>query len=226
MGATSEKTEFCVDGQFLGYVFKDGYKIKRLELATANGELSIKMTETARLTIGRTLLPGDQIRVWGVRKVDSKTARVKLKAHAIHPLTSGAMPLPPEISQLETALRSPVKPVGAKQTILMCQKSSCMNRGGKAVCKALDEALEKRGLSEQVQVKGTGCMKACSKGANVVMPGKVRYTKVQAKDIPALVDEHFAGETSEPVAPAKPAISAERNSEGTATFREPVVARL
>jgi (2Fe-2S) ferredoxin/Cu/Ag efflux protein CusF len=217
MGVTSEKTEFCVDGQFLGYVFKDGHKIKRLELATGTVELSIKMTETARLTIGRTLLPGDQIRVWGIRKVDPKTSKVKLKARAIHPLTLGAMPLPPEISQWETALKTPIKPAGTKQTILMCQKSSCMKRGGKAVCQALDKALTERGLTEQVQVKGTGCMKACSQGANVVMPGKVRYTKVQAKDVPALVDEHFAGEPLEKAAPAKPV---------SATSREQLAVRL
>lgn len=46
-------------------------------------------------------------------------------------------------------------------TILMCQKSDCMKRGGKAVCQALQETLSDRGLQNQVTIKGTGCMKQC-----------------------------------------------------------------
>jgi (2Fe-2S) ferredoxin len=66
-----------------------------------------------------------------------------------------------------------------------------MKRGGKAICQALETVLSDRGLTDQVTIKGTGCMKNCGKGPNLVMPGAVRYCKIDATEIPDLVDRHF-----------------------------------
>ena len=56
----------------------------------------------------------------------------------------------------------------------------------------MQAALEIRGLSEQVSIKGTGCLKDCKAGPNIVMmPDKKRYTRVEATQIPALIDKHF-----------------------------------
>ena len=62
---------------------------------------------------------------------------------------------------------------------MVCQKSDCMKRGGKAVCQALEAALSDRGLEDQVTIKGTGCMKNCKAGPNLVMPDKTRYSRIQ-----------------------------------------------
>jgi (2Fe-2S) ferredoxin len=186
-----EKTEFCVEGRFLGYEFKDGYKIKQLKVATPDAELWIKMTKSARQTLGRTLLPGDLIRVTGMQKRDRETQQLKFKATWIQPITA-------EIAPFEPGVRSQ-----PKATILMCQKSSCMKKGGKAICRALDTVLAERGLDRQVTVKGTGCMKACGKGPNLVFPGKVRYTQIDAEDIPAIVNEHFAPQPAALEAPVQ-----------------------
>ncbi|MBW4540762.1 MAG: (2Fe-2S) ferredoxin domain-containing protein [Myxacorys chilensis ATA2-1-KO14] len=208
MSKSRKESKFQLEGRFLGYVFKDGYKVKRLELVTPDSEFSIKVTKESRATLERSLLPGDLIRVVGVQKRDAKTNAVKMKATSIH-LTSGAM----SGNSVEIVEAQPIaqtKP--AKMTVLYCQKSSCMKRGGKEACHALTQALSDRGLSEEVAVKGTGCMKACSKGPNFVfMPGKVRYTKVSAKAIPALVDEHFPRlvEVQQPVIPARLEVTAE-----------------
>lgn len=205
----SVKTEFYLEGRFLGYEFKDGYKIKRLSLATENGEFSIKMTKEARMSIGRTLLPGDPIRVVGTQKRDLETFDLKLKAYWIQPLAQPAQVSSEDIAQLETAMQPATKPQ-PKASILVCQKSTCMKKGGKEICHALDATLAERGLDEQVKVKGTGCMKACGKGPNVVfMPGKVRYTRISAKDIPALVDEHFAAAQQPVPAPAEVEVEVE-----------------
>lgn len=177
--------EFRFSGQFLGYVFKEGYKIKRLLIVTSDGEFSIKMTKQARASLQQTLLPGEQIQVGGWQRLDRKTNTLKLKAYWIQPTS---------ISALEASVApSPAKSQkSGKEAILVCQKSSCMKRGGKAVCKAIETALSDRGLDDQVQVKGTGCMKACGKVPVVFMPGKNRYTKLDPKDVPMLIDEHFA----------------------------------
>lgn len=76
-----------------------------------------------------------------------------------------------------------------------------MKRGGKEACQAMQTALKIRGLAEQVSIKGTGCLKDCKAGPNIVMmPDKKRYTKVQASQIPALIDKHFAKDKSDIIA--------------------------
>ncbi len=172
-----QSAEFRFSGKFLGYVFKNGHQIKRLTIATPEGEFSIKMTKSAKASLGQTLLPGDQIQVGGWQKFDRKTQTLKFKAEWIQVIAS---------TPAQTASKS------GKDAILVCQKSSCMKRGGKAVCRAIETALSDRGLDDQVTLKKTGCMKACGKVPVVFMPGKHRYTKVDPKDVGSLVDEHFA----------------------------------
>lgn len=186
MGHARHASGFALTGTFSGYEFKDGYKIKRLRLATTEGEYVIKMTKEARLGLRQTLLPGDRIQVNGIAKLEHDTGLLKLKAYWIQPLEPETAPTTPVTLPQPQAAAKP-----KKESILVCQKSGCMKRGGREVCKALETALSDRGLTDEVTIKGTGCMKACGKGPNVVMPGKVRYTKISAKDIPAIVDEHF-----------------------------------
>ncbi|MFN5895665.1 MAG: (2Fe-2S) ferredoxin domain-containing protein, partial [Dolichospermum sp.] len=83
------------------------------------------------------------------------------------------------------------------QTILVCQKSDCMKRGGKALCQALESELTNYGLENSVAIKGTGCMKNCKAGPNLVMPDKTRYSKVKAEQVADLIDKHFSGEIRE-----------------------------
>ena len=186
---TSQVTTFSLEGRFLGYQLEDGHKIKRLQLATAEGECSLRLTKEARAGLGRVLVPGDWVQVSGRRKMDQDSHLVKLKVDLIKPI-------------IPTAAPTSVKPSSRKEsseTVLVCQKSSCMKRGGKAICQALEMALSDRGLDDQVAIKGTGCMKNCGKGPNLVMPGRVRYCQIGAKEIPDLVDKHFPA--IEPVKP-------------------------
>ncbi len=169
---------FTLEGRFLGYVLEDGYKIKRLRLGTVTGEQSIKLTKQARASIGRILIPGDWIQVTGEQKL-KESGEIRLKAHAVQTIS------PRELKPEATVASKP------KASILVCQKSDCAKRGGKAICRALEQALDDRGLSEQVTIKPTGCMKNCKAGPNLVMPGKCRYSQIQPEEIPALVDRHF-----------------------------------
>jgi (2Fe-2S) ferredoxin len=71
-----------------------------------------------------------------------------------------------------------------------------MKRGGKALCQALESELRNSGLADSVTIKGTGCMKNCKAGPNLVMPDKTRYSRIKAEQVPMLIDKHFPGDNN------------------------------
>ncbi len=87
------------------------------------------------------------------------------------------------------------QPKPKKATILMCQKSDCMKRGGKEVCQALQSAIAQNGLEGEVTVKGTGCMKKCKQGPHVVMPDKTRYSRIHVSHVSIIMEKHFTSNT-------------------------------
>ncbi|MEH1953900.1 (2Fe-2S) ferredoxin domain-containing protein [Nostoc sp.] len=195
MGASHsmEVSEFCLEGRFINFVIKDGYKLKGIMLGTHEGESYIKLAKHLRAAFDLRLPPGTWLQVVGYKKHDLKDGTVTLKAERVMAARS-------EIGRVETIapVQEPssidnvkVKPAKTKATILVCQKSDCMKRGGKGVCQALEAALSDRGLEDQVTIKGTGCMKNCKAGPNLVMPDKTRHSRIQAAQIPALMNQHF-----------------------------------
>lgn len=203
MGKDKDKqvSQFQLEGQFLGFEVEDGYKIKRLNLATPTGDYSIKLSQESRASIGKVLHPGDRLQVVGERQLNLKTGAIKFKAVQVRVIASGmevsgsgrvTNPLP------MVAPDVPAQRAGKQSSILVCQKSDCWKRGGKAVCRVLEQTLSDRGLTAQVVVKTTGCMKQCKAGPNIVfMPDKTRYSRVDPALVPALVDEHFPAVRSE-----------------------------
>ncbi|QKQ72360.1 (2Fe-2S) ferredoxin domain-containing protein [Nostoc sp. TCL240-02] len=201
MGAshTMEVSEFCLEGRFINFVIKDGYKLKGLMLGTHEGESYIKLAKHLRAAFDLRLPPGTWLQVVGYKKHDLKDGTVTLKAERVMAARSdmgrvetiAPVQEPPSIDNVK------VKPAKAKATILVCQKSDCMKRGGKAVCQALEAALSDRGLEDQVTIKGTGCMKNCKAGPNLVMPDKTRHSRIQAAQIPALMNQHFGDKSLE-----------------------------
>lgn len=194
---STEKSEFCLEGRFIDFVIKDGYKLKGLLLATSDGECYVKLAKHLRAAFDLRLPPGTWLQVIGYKKHDIKKDTVTLKAERVMAARyeTGTVPtMNPgqELPTINTTKDKSDKSAKNKTTILVCQKSDCMKRGGKAVCQALEAALSNRGLEDQVTIKGTGCMKNCKAGPNLVMPGKTRYTRVSAAQVPALMDKHFA----------------------------------
>jgi (2Fe-2S) ferredoxin len=173
---TTEVSDFCLEGRFINFVIKDGYKLKGLILATHEGESYIKVAKHLRAAFDLRLPPGTWLQVVGYKKYDLK---------------DGTVQEPPSIDHAK------VIPAKTKATILVCQKSDCMKRGGKAVCQALEAALSDRGLEDQVTIKGTGCMKNCKAGPNLVMPDKTRHSRIQASFVPALMNQHFGDKSLE-----------------------------
>lgn len=191
------KSRFDLEGRFLRYLVKEDFKIKGLQLATAEGEYTIKLSKQARASIAGVLAPGDWIQVSGEEKC-LKSGSTKLEAAQI----TIAAP-----NRSETFPQPEVKAGKSKSApkVLVCQKSPCRKRGASGVCQMLETTLGDRGLGEQVAVKQTGCMNRCKAGPNVVfMPGKTRYSGVSPDQIPDLVEKHLSNDSNLTPESAKP----------------------
>jgi len=171
-------TNFAIDGSLIAFVFKDT-QIKGLRLQTDAGECYIKLAKHLRANCD-LLPPGTQLQVTGEKKLDI-AGEVKLKA----------LQLLTETQETKIAPRT-------VSTILVCQKSDCLKRGGKEICQVIAATLSDRAMSEQVKIKGTGCMKNCKAGPNLVMPDKTRYSRVKASQIPGLIDKHCLSRSLNP----------------------------
>jgi NADH:ubiquinone oxidoreductase subunit E len=186
---SSQVTEFCFEGRFLDFVIKDGYKLKGLVLWTSEGECYIKLAKHLRSAFDLRLPKGTWLQVVGTKQYNAKKDQVTLVAERV-------MAASADMGTVTAQNLAKTKP-DKVQTILVCQKSDCMKRGGKALCQALESELTNHGLENSVAIKGTGCMKNCKAGPNLVMPDKTRYSKVKAEQVAALIDKHFSGEIRE-----------------------------
>lgn len=185
----SQVTEFCFEGRFLDFVIKDGYKLKGLLLWTSEGECYIKLAKHLRSAFDLRLPQGTWLQVLGTKQYNAKKDQVTLVAERV-------MAASADMGTVTAQNLAKTKP-DKVQTILVCQKSDCMKRGGKALCQALESELTNHGLENSVAIKGTGCMKNCKAGPNLVMPDKTRYSKVKAEQVADLIDKHFSGEIRE-----------------------------
>lgn len=191
MSKCKTTAEFTLEGRFLGFVVKDGYKIKGIVLETATGDCTVKLSKVARASCPAPLLTGMWLRVMGTQKTE-EDGELKLRADRVliaEPGCASQVELPESLSMLPRMEEPVVKTT--KSTILVCQKSDCCKRGGRAVTEALQSTLRDHQLAEQVTIKMTGCMKRCKAGPNIVMPDKTRYSAITAKEIPLVVSKHF-----------------------------------
>ena len=142
-----ETSEFCLEGRFLEFVIKDGYKLKGLLLGTSEGDRYIKLAKHLRHGFDLRLPPGTWLQIVGEKKYDSKTGEVKLKAERV-------MACLKEVERREevlpTSLRNPKKRRKRNRlksnNILVCQKSSCMKRGGQKAMSSYSCFSERTGI--------------------------------------------------------------------------------
>lgn len=188
-------SEFDLLGQLIDIVIKSDNKVKYLKLVTDSQEYWLKASKHIN-KINQIPPIGSTVRVQGQVKQNRKKGKIKYQAQAIKLIE-------PSKNSITTASNDQNFNQPAQQTtsakqpkakILVCKKSTCWARGGKAVCALLEENLRDRGLREQVEIKTTGCLKQCKKGPNIVMmPDKASYTRVQPEQVPALIDKHLVG---------------------------------
>ncbi len=82
--------------------------------------------------------------------------------------------------------------------VAICRGTGCTSSASTEVQKTLEEELEQHGLSDQVEVRRTGCFGFCEQGPiMVVYPDQTFYTKVKPRDVKTIVAEHLIG--GEPV---------------------------
>ena len=205
-------SEFSLEGEILSLIIEDGYKLKYLRICSDHGiEFLVKLCKELRESLSSVLTPGLRVQVAGEKQLNSKNGKLKLKAYSLklsgsnngasQPLELANAPVafvtsPGAIDNKSipsgTASKTAVTSTKTKAKILVCQKSDCQKRGGAAVCKALENALNARGLEGQVTVQGTGCLKQCKAGPNIVlMPDKTRYSRIKPTEIPGIIDKHF-----------------------------------
>lgn len=205
-------SEFSLEGEILSLIIEDGYKLKYLRICSDHGiEFLVKLCKELRESLSSVLTPGLRVLVTGEKQLNSKNGKLKLKAYSLklsgsnngasQPLELANAPVafvtsPGAIDNKSipsgTASKTAVTSTKTKAKILVCQKSDCQKRGGAAVCKALENALNARGLEGQVTVQGTGCLKQCKAGPNIVlMPDKTRYSRIKPTEIPGIIDKHF-----------------------------------
>jgi NADP-reducing hydrogenase subunit HndC len=81
-----------------------------------------------------------------------------------------------------------------KPCITICSGSACHASGSKNVAKRIEEEIEKQGLSEEVEIRKTGCHGFCERGPIVVIhPEEICYLQIAPKDIPEIVSETVKG---------------------------------
>ena len=192
-------SEFNFEGQFLGFVAKANGKLKYLRIALAKRdaiasfpqhELFIKLSKELRLTLGSVLRPGAWIQVRGEKKQNGQTDKLRLKAYQVN--SRDAMSQDYSLNNTQTTPTVEVLPPQPKVKILVCQKSSCLKRGGKGLYQALERGLHDRGLQDRVTVERTSCLKRCSSGPSLVlMPGKTRLIGMNPESISIWLEKHL-----------------------------------
>ncbi len=189
---SSHKVPCRAVGRILSFEAADFGEVKRLWLATSGGEVQVKIPKPQRFTIQQSLPPGSWVEVIGYQKWEG--SELKIKAAIIVPTSPRAgdwaeVPVPQPTASPQ---RQPEATAPKLGSIQVCQKSDCCKRGGTAIWAVLEAELERRGLSEQVKLRGTGCMKQCKAGPNVVfLPDKAHYSSVKPQQIFQLLEQHF-----------------------------------
>ncbi len=79
-----------------------------------------------------------------------------------------------------------------RSELLICAGTGCVSNRSFKVRDALEAEIEKRGLSEEIQVVTTGCQGFCAQGPiMIVQPEGIFYQMLTVENIPNLVEEHM-----------------------------------
>ena len=87
---------------------------------------------------------------------------------------------------------------GRKKTVIRCcLAAGCMSSSSEAVKKNLEQAVKDAGLTDEVEVRGVGCMKLCCEGPLVSIDTQdALYEKVTPEDALALINTLKGGQTT------------------------------
>ncbi len=201
-------SEFTAIGELKNLTVKSDGRVKYLLLSTEGKEYSIKIPKGQPKKLISRLEPGCEVKITGIVKQKPKKQRIEYKASSIKLLTAPAggvtqLKAPKAKSSSKkssditgrSAFRGNLETTPAKSSakILICKKSNCWKKGGKASYEALKTELAQKGISDSVDIKLTGCLKKCKKAPNLIaLPDKKHYTKVKPKQVATIVEKHLS----------------------------------
>jgi Thioredoxin-like [2Fe-2S] ferredoxin len=189
MGHDKYKTSVIIVGRFVGYDLKDGYKVKRMKLLTPNGIQSIKLSKEARASLFRITLEaplnlGTALTIQAEKKFDD--GEMMLKARQIDLAMGNLEEEQPWSGSIED-LTSP-QTVQETVQVKICDRGTCRKRGSQAVYNAVCQSIQEQGLSEQISVQTTGCLKNCKRGVTVQING-TQHSQVCPLQVGQLIDD-------------------------------------
>ncbi|MEM7727437.1 MAG: (2Fe-2S) ferredoxin domain-containing protein [Cyanobacteria bacterium P01_A01_bin.45] len=191
MGNNNLKSlEFDIKGKFLTFLNNESGKLKHLQLEiggipsqnTASGDIKIELPKRLRTSLVSSLKPGQEIRVIGTSQSSPDTGKIRLKAKLLIPIDESFQ----SCSRQETTSDNKIK-------LLVCQKPGCLKRGGENLLSQIEQTIIESGLQNRVVVKGTGCLKRCSKAPNCVLKlGKNKYNRIHPHNIASFLEKHVS----------------------------------
>ena len=196
--------EFRLVGTVSKLSLKKQGKVKRFELQTPKGTFYFKIPHKLHKRLNCQLYPDAKLEVKGKANICPKKAKIKLKIEQITVLPPNPSPPPLDLkffesttSENRTILENNTTLENGtnselKGKILLCKKSSCWKRGGKAIYDKITEELQEQGLENSITIKKTGCMGRCQSAPNlVVLPDQARYKYFNEENVNSLIDTHF-----------------------------------
>jgi NADP-reducing hydrogenase subunit HndC len=95
---------------------------------------------------------------------------------------------PAELEQFRKGILSERDP--HKPCITLCSGSACLASGSGEVVVSLEEEIKKQGLSDEVDVRKTGCHGFCERGPIIVIhPEGISYFQVEPEDVPEIISQ-------------------------------------
>ncbi|MBI4768512.1 MAG: 4Fe-4S binding protein [Deltaproteobacteria bacterium] len=95
---------------------------------------------------------------------------------------------PAELEEFRKGLLSNRDP--KKPCITLCSGSACLASGSGEVGASLEEEIKKQGLSEEVDIRRTGCHGYCERGPIIVIhPEGICYFQIEAGDVPEIISQ-------------------------------------
>jgi NADP-reducing hydrogenase subunit HndC len=95
---------------------------------------------------------------------------------------------PAELEEFRKGILSKRDP--NKTCITLCSGSACHASGSKEVALRIEEEIEKQGLSDEVDIRKTGCHGFCERGPIIVIhPDEICYLQIKPEDVPEIVSQ-------------------------------------
>lgn len=124
-----------MQGCLVGFITKDGYKLKDLQISALEGKVDIRLSKNLQVKFNWFLPQGTSLQVYGATKINFKTGEYNFKVQGVMTVenTNNLWTNSLITSNFRSSLsykQERNKPKQAKVTILVYKKSGCIKKGG------------------------------------------------------------------------------------------------